>query len=232
LTTPAAVAAKSATATTPIVFTTIGDPVRIGLVESLGRPGGNITGSTYLNVELAPKQLELLHEAVPTATVVAALITNPTSPNYQTVSQSLHAAARTLGLQLHVLSARTDREIDEAFAALVKLRARGLVVSADVFLNTRSEQLVALSLRHRVPSIFQLRAHIVAGGLMSYAGSASDAYRQAGVYTARILKGEKPADLPVQQSIKIELVINLKTAKALGITIPPSVLARADEVIQ
>jgi len=231
LTTPAAMAAKAATTTTPIVFTTIGDPVQIGLVASLSRPGGNITGATYLNVEVGPKLLELLHEAIPTATTMAALV-NPANPNADSLSRSLLAAARTLGLQLHVLNASTERDIDTAFATLIKLRAGGLVVGADVFIITREEQLAALALRHRLPAIFQTRAFAVAGGLMSYAGSAADAYRQAGVYTGRVLKGERPADLPVQQTTKVELIINLKTAKTLGITVPLPLLGRADEVIE
>jgi len=231
LTTPAAMAAKAATTTTPIVFTTIGDPVQIGLVASLSRPGGNVTGATYLNVEVGPKLLELLHQAIPTATTMAALV-NPTNPNADSLSRSLLAAARTLGLQLHVLNASTERDIDTAFATLIKLRAGGLVVGADVFIITREEQLAALALRHRLPAIFQTRAFAVAGGLMSYAGSAADAYRQAGVYTGRVLKGERPADLPVQQTTKVELIINLKTAKALGLTLPLPLLGRADEVIE
>jgi ABC-type uncharacterized transport system substrate-binding protein len=231
LTTPAAVAAKAATATTPIVFTTIGDPVQIGLVPSLNHPGGNITGVTYLNVEIAPKLLELLHEAVSTATAMALLV-NPTNPNADTVSRSLQAAAHTLGLQLHVLNASTDRDIDTAFASLVQLRIGGLVIASDAFFNTREEELAALALRYRLPAIFQTRAFTLAGGLMSYTGSASDVYRQAGVYTGRILKGEKPAELPVMQATKVELVINLKTAKALGLTVPMTLLGRADELIE
>jgi len=231
LTTPSAIAAKAATATIPIVFTTIADPVQIGLVASLNRPGGNLTGVTFLNVEIVPKMLELLHEVVPTATTMAALI-NPTNPNADTWSTSLQVAARTLGLELNVLRASTERDIDTAFATLIPLRVGGLAIVNDVFIITREEQLAALALRHRVPTIFQTRASVVAGGLMSYAGSASDAYRQAGVYTGRVLKGEKPADLPVQRSAKVELVINLKTAKMLGLTFPITVLGRADEVIE
>jgi len=231
LTTPAAMAAKAATTTTPIVFTTIGDPVQIGLVASLSRPGGNVTGATYLNVEVGPKLLELLHEAIPSATTVAALV-NPTNPNADSLSRSLQAAARTLGIQLHVLNASTESDIDTAFATLVQLRAGGLVVGADVFIITREEQLAALALRHRLPAIFQTRAFAVAGGLMSYAGSAADSYRQAGVYTGRVLKGEKPANLPVQQTTKVELIINLNTAKALGLIVPLPLLGRADEVIE
>jgi ABC-type uncharacterized transport system substrate-binding protein len=225
------VAARAATATTPIVFTTIGDPVQIGLVASLSRPGGNITGVTYLNVEVGPKLLELLHEVIPTATIMAALV-NPTNPNADTLSRSLQVAARTLGLQLHVLKASTERDIDTAFATLVELRVSGLVIPSDVFIITHEEQLAALALRHRLPAIFQTRATATAGGLMSYSGSALDVYRQAGVYTGRVLKGEKPADLPVQQTTTVKLIINLKTAKALGLEVPPTLLARADEVIE
>src|SRR5262249_8391460 len=195
LTTPSAIAAKAATATIPIVVTTIADPVQIGLVASLNRPGGNLTGVTFLNVEIVPKMLELLHEVVPTATTMAALV-NPTNPNADTWSTSLQVAARTLGLEFNVLEVSTDPDIDRAFATLIPKRVGGLVIVNDVFIITREERLAALALHHRVPTIFQTRASVVAGGLMSYAGSASDAYRQAGVYTGRVLKGEKPADLP------------------------------------
>ena len=187
-------------------------------------------GVTFLNVEIVPKMLELLHEVVPTATTMAALV-NPTNPNAHIWSTGLQGAARTLGLELNVLTASTERDIDKVFAALIPLRVGGLVIVNDVFLITRQEQLAALALHHRVPTIFQTRAS-VAGGLMSYAGSASDAYRQAGVYTGRVLKGEKPADLPVVQATKVELILNLKTAKALGVTVPQSLLGRADEVIE
>jgi putative tryptophan/tyrosine transport system substrate-binding protein len=231
LTSPSAIAAKAATAIIPIVFTTIADPVQIGLVASLNRPGGNLTGVTILNVEIVPKMLELLHEVVPTATTMAALV-NPTNPNADTWSTGLQVAARTLGLELNVLRASTERDIDEAFATLIPLRVGGLVIVNDVFLITREEQLAALALRHKLPTIFQSRESVVAGGLMSYGGSASDAYRQAGVYTGRVLKGEKPADLPVQQATKVELYINLKTAKTLGITIPLPLSGRADGVIE
>ena len=231
LTTPSAVAAKAATGTIPIVFSTIGDPVQIGLVASLRRPGGNITGATYLNVEVGPKLLELLHEVVPTATTVAALV-NPTNPNAEILSNSLQVAAGTLGLELHVLKASTERDINTAFETLIPQRLGGLVVPSDVFLITHEEQLAALALRHRVLTISQTRAFAAAGGLMSYAGSALGAYRQAGAYTGRVLKGEKPADLPVQQTTKVELIVNLKTAKALGLVIPLPLLARADEVIE
>jgi ABC-type uncharacterized transport system substrate-binding protein len=231
LTTPSAIAAKAATAIIPIVFTTIADPVQIGLVTSLNRPGGNLTGVTILNVEIVPKLLELLREVVPAATTMAALV-NPTNPNANTWSTSLQVAARTLGLELNVLRASTERDIDKAFATLIPLRVGGLVIVNDVFLITREEHLAAMALRHKLPTIFQSRESVVAGGLMSYGGSASDAYRKAGVYIGRVLKGEKPADLPVQQPTKIEFVINRKTAKALGLTVPPSLLARADEVIE
>jgi putative ABC transport system substrate-binding protein len=184
-------------------------------------------GVTFLNVEIVPKMLELLHEVVPTATTMAALV-NPTNPNADIWSTGLQGAARTLGLELNVLTASTERDIDKVFAALIPLRVGGLVIVNDVFLITRQEQLAALALHHRVPTIFQTRASVVAGGLMSYAGSASDAYRQAGV----ILKGEKPADLPVVQSTKVELILNLKTAKALGITVPLPLSGRADEIIE
>jgi putative ABC transport system substrate-binding protein len=231
LTAPSAIAAKAATATIPIVFATIADPVQIGLVTSLNRPGGNLTGFSFLNVEIGPKLVELLHEVVPAATMVAALI-NPTNPNAHAWSAGLQPAARTLGLEINVLEASTERDIDVAFAAMISRRVGGLIIVNDVFIITRGEQLAALALRHRMPTIFQTRASVVAGGLMSYAGSAPDAYRQAGVYTGRVLKGEKPADLPVQQTTRVELIINLKTAKTLNRNVPPILLARADEVIE
>jgi ABC-type uncharacterized transport system substrate-binding protein len=231
LTTPAAVAAKAATATTPIIFTTIGDPVQIGLVASLSRPGGNITGVTYLNVEVGPKLLELLHEVIPNATRLAALV-NPTNPNADTLSRSLQIAAGTLGLQLHVLKASTEPDIEAAFVTLAELRVSGLVIPSDVFIITHEARLAALALRHRLPTIFQTRAIATVGGLMSYSGRALDVYRQAGVYTGRVLQGAKPADLPVLQTTKFEFVINLQTAKALGLDVPPTLIARADEVIE
>ena len=229
--TPAALTAKAATTTIPIVFTTASDPMRLGLVASLSRPGGNVTGATQLNVEVGPKRLELVRELLPAATIIALLV-NPTNPVAETLARDLQAAARTIGLQLHILNASTERDIDDAFANLAKLRAGALVVGSDVFFNTRSEQLGALTVRHRVPTIYQYREFAAAGGLMSYGGSITDSYRRAGGYTGRILKGEKPADLPVQQSTKVELIINLKTAKTLGLTLPLSLLGRADEVIE
>jgi len=228
---PAVLAAKAATTTIPIVFMIGVDPVELGFVASLNRPGGNLTGVTSLAAELGPKRVELLHELVPTATIIAALV-NPANPNSEAASRDLQAAARSLGLQLHVLNASSERDFDAAFATLVQLRAGGLVILSEAFFNTRSEQLAALSVRHAVPTIYQYREFAAAGGLMSYGGGIADSYRIAGVYTGRILKGEKPADLPVQRSTKVELFINLKAAKALGITFPPSLLARADEVIE
>ena len=229
---PAALAAKTATTTIPIVFSIGVDPVAFGLVTSLNRPGGNITGVTNLNLDLGPKQLEVLHELVPTATVLAALV-NPTNPNAETHARDLQTAAGTLGVQLHVLHASAERDFDTVFAAaMVELRASGLVIGSDAFLLSRGAQLGALSVRHAVPAINQFREFAASGGLLSYGSSITDAYRRVGVYTGRILKGEKPADLPVQQSSKVELIINLKTAKALGLIVPLALLGRADEVIE
>jgi putative ABC transport system substrate-binding protein len=227
----AAVAAKAVTSTVPIVFDTGFDPIELGLVASLNRPGGNLTGVSNLNVELGPKRLELARELVPSATIIALLV-NPTNPNAKSLLTDHQAAARTFGLELHVLSASNERDFDAVFADLIRLRASTLVIGADTFFISRSKQLAALALHHAVPAIFQYREFAAAGGLMSYGGSLADAYRQVGVYAGRILKGEKPADLPVQQSTKAELIINLKTAKALGIIVPPTLLARADEVIE
>ena len=229
--TPAALAAKAATTTVPTVFTTAFNPVELGLVASLSRPGGNVTGASQLNVEIGPKRLELVRELIPTATIVGLLV-NPTNPVARALSRDLEAAAPTLGLQLDILHASTERDIDNAFATLVQRRASALVIVADPFFVSQSEQLGALTLRHAVPSIFQYPEFVDAGGLMSYSGSNADSYRWAGNYSGRILKGEKPADLPVQQSTKIELIINLKTAKALGLVVPTTLLARADEVIE
>jgi putative ABC transport system substrate-binding protein len=228
---PAPLAAKAATSTIPIVFAIGVDPVQAGLVASLSRPGGNLTGVTNLNTELVPKRLELLHVLLPSATIVAALV-NPTNPNAETQSRDLRMAAHTLGLQIHVLHASTERDFDAVFANLIQQRAGALVVGTDGFFLSRSQQLGALSVRYAMPTIFQYPEFATAGGLMSYGGSDTDMYRLAGVYTGRILKGEKPADLPVQQSSKVELIINLKTAKALGLSVPLPLLGRADEVIE
>jgi putative ABC transport system substrate-binding protein len=225
---PGNLAAKAATTTIPIVFTTAYDPVQMGLVAGLSRPGGNVTGATNFGIELGAKQLELAHEIVPTATVIAALV-NPDNPYAETLLRDLQAAARILGVQLHVLRARAERDFDAAFATLVQLRAGALVIGNDPFLASHGEQLAGLTLRHAVPAVFPAAT---AGGLMSYGGSVADIYRIAGVYAGRILKGDKPSDLPVQQTTEVELIINLKTAKTLGLTVPASVLARADEVIE
>jgi putative ABC transport system substrate-binding protein len=231
--TPGAPEVKAATTTIPIVFLTGNDPVQIGLVATLNRPGGNVTGVTTLNVEVAPKRLELLHELIPAATVVALLV-NPTSPTSlaETTTRDTQGAARTLGIELHVLHASTEPDFDTAFATLAQRRAGALVIGPDPFFNSEIEQLAALALRHAVPTIYESREFAAAGGLMSYGGSLTDLYRQAGIYTGRILKGAKPADLPVQQSTKVELFLNLKTAKAFGLTFPLSLLGRADEVIE
>jgi putative tryptophan/tyrosine transport system substrate-binding protein len=229
--TPAVLAASMATATIPIVFTSGDDPVRLGLVAGLARPGGNITGAVHLEVELTPKRLELLHELAPAASVVAILV-NPTNRNAESQSRDLQMAARTLGLQAHVLHARSERDFDSVFASLRQLKAGALAIGSDPLFTNRSEQLAALTVRHSVPAIYEWREFVAAGGLMSYGGSIADSYRLAGIYTGRILKGERPADLPVQQSTKIELVVNLKTAKAIGITVPQTLLARADVVIE
>lgn len=228
---PAAVAAKAATTTIPIAFEVAADPVEVGLVASLNRPGGNLTGTTTLNVELAPKRLELLHEVVPTMRSVALLI-DPASPFNERLSTDTQTAARTLGLELHVLHASTERDFDTVFASLVQMRAGALVINNDAFFLSRIEQLAALTVRHAVPTISAYREFTAAGGLMSYGGSLTDAYRLTGVYAGHLLKGEKPADLPVQQATKVELFINLSTAKALGLTVPQSLRATADEVIE
>jgi putative tryptophan/tyrosine transport system substrate-binding protein len=228
---PAALAAKSATATIPIVFEMGADPIAMGLVSSLNRPGGNLTGVTSLSVEVTPKRLEFLQEAIPTAAVFAVLV-NPTSPTVDSQLKSLQAAAQTLRLQFHVLRASTERDFDTVFATLLQLRVGGLVVASDTFLGTHGEQLAGLTIRHAVPAIHQSRDFTIAGGLISYGGNFVESHRQAGVYTGRIIKGDKPADLPVQQVTKVELFINLTTAKTLGLTFPRSLLARADQVIQ
>jgi putative ABC transport system substrate-binding protein len=231
LSAPSAMAAKAATATIPVAFEAGVDPVEIGLIGSLSRPGGNITGVTNLNVELGPKKLELLHKLVPAPPRIAALF-NPANPNSESVQKGIQAAARALGVEVEVLRASTDREIDTAFASLVQARAGGLFISPDPFFVGRTKQLAALTVRHAVPAVFEFREFVAAGGLISYGSNLRDAYRLVGLYVGRILKGDKPADLPVQQVVKVELIINLKTAKALGLTIPETLLATADEVIQ
>ena len=230
--TPAALAAKAATKTVPIVFYVGGDPVELGLVASLNRPGGNLTGVTTLTSEVGPKRLQLLYELVPTATIVALLV-NPTNPDLaEPATKDLQAAARTLGVQLHVLHASAERDFDAVFSSLVQQRVSALVIVNDALFSTRVEQLAVLAIRHAVPAVYQFREFVAAGGLMSYGTGFIDAFRQVGVYTGRILGGEKPADLPVQQTTKAELIINLKTAKALGLTVPTALLVRADEVIE
>jgi putative ABC transport system substrate-binding protein len=231
-TTPSVLAAKAATTTIPIVFFTAGDPIDLGFVKSLSRPDSNLTGATTLTLEVGPKWLQLLHEMVPTATSLALLI-NPTSPNLaETQSRDLQAAARSQGLQLHVLRASTEQDFETAFSSVVQLRAGGLVISSDSFFFSRSAQLAKLAIRHAIPTIFGFREFVAAGGLMSYGGTLTESFRWVGVYTGRILKGEKLANLPVQQSTKIELFINLKTAETLGLEVPPTLLTRADDVIE
>jgi putative ABC transport system substrate-binding protein len=230
--TPATLAAKAATTTIPIVFIISTDPVAAGLVASLNRPGGNVTGVTGLNVELAPKKLELLHELFPSATTLALLV-NPTNPiAAENQSRTVAAAARTLGLQVHILHSSTEGDFDSVFARFAQTSAGALVIGSDLFFTSRSERLAALGLRHAVPSIYQFREFAEAGGLMSYGGSITDWGHQAGIQTGRILAGAKPADLPVHQATKLELFINLKTAKALGVEVPATLLARADEVME
>jgi putative ABC transport system substrate-binding protein len=226
-----ALAAKSATSTIPIVFTGVSDPVGNGLVASLARPGGNITGFSPFGFELMPKRLELLTELVPQAKVIAFLM-NPNYPRAEDLNRDMREAARTKGVQLNILKAGTEGEIDAAFATLVQLHAGALVVFLDPFFFSRREQLLALALRHAVPAIYPWREFAAAGGLISYGPSFPAAYRETGIYAGKILKGAKPADLPVQQPTRFELVVNLKTAEALGLAVPPSILARADEVIE
>jgi putative ABC transport system substrate-binding protein len=222
---------KAATSTIPIVFAVGFDPLTFGLVTSLSRPGGNLTGVSILDVEIGPKRLELLRELIPTATVVALLV-NPTTPAAEAIARDVQAAARLLGLQLHVLHAATDRDFDAVFATLAQLRADALIIGGDPFFTSRSRHLGELTLARRVPAIYEFHEFAAAGGLISYGTSLADAYRQVGTYTGRILKGEKPSDLPVQQATKVELILNLKTAKALGIAVPNSLLGRADEIIE
>jgi ABC-type uncharacterized transport system substrate-binding protein len=228
---PAVLVAKAATATIPIIFQIGVDPVQLGLVASLNRPGGNLTGVLTLAGELWPKRLELLHELVSTTKIFAVLI-NPANSVHDDQSRELQTTAHARGLQLHVLRATTERDFDPVFAMLVRLRAGALVIGSDGFFNGRSGQLAELTIRHAIPAVYQYREFAAAGGLVSYGGSIADTLRWAGVYTGRILKGEKPAELPVQQSTKAEMFINLKTAKALGINVPLPLLGRADEVIE
>jgi putative tryptophan/tyrosine transport system substrate-binding protein len=229
--TPPAFAAKAATSTIPIVINVGIDPVQAGLIASLNRPGGNVTGIAILTAELAAKRVELLHELLRTSTAVATLV-NPTSPITEPDVKSVRNAARSLGLELHVLNATTVSEIDAAFGRLIGLRAGGLVVGVDPFLTSQRQRIIALAAGHSVPAIYGVREFAIADGLMSYGSDLADAYRQSGIYAANILKGAKPADLPVQQVVKVELVVNLKTANALGLTFPITLLGRADEVIE
>jgi putative ABC transport system substrate-binding protein len=229
--TPAVAAAKATAAAIPIVFTTIADPVQIGFVGSLNRPGGNITGVTLLAVEIGPKLLEMLRSVVPSATAIALLV-NPANPNFEMQSKSTQEAARRLGLDLHVLNASAERDFDIAFARLRELKASALIIAQDVYFNAECARLAALSVRHEIPAIYPLPEFAAAGGLFSYGASRSDAWRQAGVYVGRVLKGEKPAELPVIQPTKFELSINLRTAKALRLNVPTSLLASADTVIE
>jgi putative ABC transport system substrate-binding protein len=228
---PSIRAAKNATSTIPIVFQVGTDPVAEGLVANLARPGGNLTGVSFLIVELMPKRLELLSELVPQARALALLV-NPDNSNAKSIIRDIQEAARAKGMQIHILKAGTESEIDAAFASLVELHADALVVGADPFLTDRREQVVALASYHAVPAIYTVGEFAAAGGLISYGASLTSVFRQVGIYAGKILKGAKPADLPVQQPTKFELVINPKTAKALGLTVPQALLARADEVIE
>ena len=230
-TTPAARAAKAATDTIPIVFTTIADPVQIGFVASLNRPGGNVTGATMLSVEVGPKLVELLHVAVPSAGTMALLV-NPTNPNAETQSKSIEQAAAKLGVKLHVLNASTESDLDTAFAKLNQLGAGALIIAHDVFFNAQARQLGGLTLRNKLPAIYTLPEFSAGGGLISYGASRADGWHQAGLYVGRILKGEKPSELPVIQPTTFEFAINLRTAKALGVSVPLPFIASADEIIE
>jgi putative ABC transport system substrate-binding protein len=230
--TPAALAAKAATTTIPIVFETAADPVKIGLVASLSRPGGNVTGVTQASEEIAPKRLELLHELLPKAGVLTLLVNPADTTNSKTTLEGSQAAARALGIDLHVLNASTEQDFERVFARLSELPAGGLVIGGDAFFTSHAKRLAALTLQHAVPAIYQWREFAAAGGLMSYGSNITDTHRLAGIYAGRILKGSKPADLPVQQASKVEMFINLKTARALGITIPLPLSGRADEIFE
>jgi putative ABC transport system substrate-binding protein len=229
--TPTGLPAKGATTTIPIVFVTGSDPVEQGLVTNLHRPEGNLTGATTLAVELGQKRMEALREVLSGAALFAVLV-NPKGPNLSSVSRDLQAAARTIGVAIHMVHASTEGDLDPAFKEIVRVGASGVVIGTDTFFNSQSARLAALALSNGVPAIYQYREFAAAGGLMSYAGSITDAYRVAGIYTGRILRGEKPSDLPVQQSTKAELFVNLKTAKSLNLDMPATLLARADEVIE
>lgn len=228
---PAALAAKSVTSTVPIVFEMGGDPIAVGVVSSLSRPGANLTGISSLSVEVTPKRLEFLHELIPTASLIAVLV-NPTSPTVESQTTNLQVAARARGLRLHFLKAKSAQDFESAFAELPQLRAAGLVFASDTMLGTNGERLAALAARYAVPAIHQSRDFALAGGLMSYGGNFTESHRQSGIYAGRILKGDKPADLPVQQVTTVELFINLKAAKTLGVTFPQSLLARADQAVE
>ena len=229
---PAALAAKAATTTIPIVFETAANPVKIGLAASLNRPGGNVTGVTQASEEVAPKRLELLHELIPNARVLGLLV-NPTAPVLaEPQTREVRSAAQALGLHLHVLNASTEQDFDKILARLAELRAGGLVIGGDAFFTSHAKQLAALTVQHAVPAIYQWREFAAAGGLMSYGSNITDTHRLVGIYVGRILKGDKPADLPVQQATKVELFINFKTAKALGITVPLPLSGRADEIFE
>jgi putative tryptophan/tyrosine transport system substrate-binding protein len=229
--TPAALAAKAASTTVPVVFEIGTDPVQLGLVLSLNRPGANVTGVTNVNSLVAPKRLELLHEILP-AVKIAALLVNPANPAFNAQSGDVLPAARSLAMEVHVLTASTERDFAAVFAKVTELKAGGLVISPDAFFTAKEEQLAALAVSHAVPTIYENRKWVAAGGLIGYGGSQADSYRLTGVYVARVLKGEKPADLPVQQVTKVEMFLNLKSARALGITFPLTLLGRADEVIE
>jgi putative ABC transport system substrate-binding protein len=230
--TPSVLAAKAATTTVPIVFASGDDPVKDDLVASLSRPGGNVTGVSFLNSALAAKRLELLHQIVPNARIIAAMLQNPVSSGIETERRDLLAAGQAIGQQLVVLDVSSDREIEAAFPTLLQRGAKAVFVGTGAFMNSQRERIVAQSARHGIPAIYNWREAVAAGGLMSYAPSITDAYRQAGIYAGRIIKGERPSDLPVMLPTKFELVINLKTAKALGLEVPPTLLAIADEVIE